>query len=137
MTVTAKELAFVALSKFCTKQTKGVPVPAGNHKIDETIRICGTLVKGEDTEAKPPLKLSLPHILAAALGNVIANGKWSENEKEAIFEDAEAAILDYVRLIKSKSYDARFTDSNGEFAAEFSRINGMLERANDEWKKTR
>ena len=74
MTATLDDVTMAALSKYYTKESKDIDVSPGSHTIDEefSLRVVGTVVRKSDTEAKPPLRIPIPHVLAVLLGNIEA-----------------------------------------------------------------
>lgn len=65
-------VTLVALAKFYTKASADSKIKPGSHTIDEevSLRVIGTIDVKPDTEAKPPLRIPVAHVLAVLLGNI-------------------------------------------------------------------
>ena len=72
MTVTLDDVTTAALAKYYTKESKDIDVAPGAHTIDEefSVRVVGTIERKPDTEAKPPMKMPIAHVLAVFIGNI-------------------------------------------------------------------
>ena len=72
MTTTINDVVTAALGKYYTKESKDIDVAPGSHTIDEefSLRVVGTVVRKCDTEAKPPMRIPIAHVLAVFIGNI-------------------------------------------------------------------